>query len=166
MDEVSGALDRDRPDAVLVFVPTAFIFISGMFFKQFAITIAASTVISCFVSLTLSPALCAVLLKPHAVGSGHGKPRGLARIPAFAFGLFNASFDWLSSSFGKLTGWFRPCDRRHAVDLSRADRPDRLPDVADEHYGCPDQDIGYQAIIVMLPPGSNTLNAPTRSSVR
>jgi multidrug efflux pump len=52
-----------------VFVPTAFLAgISGQFFKQFALTIAASTLISAFNSLTLSPALCALMLKPHAHG--------------------------------------------------------------------------------------------------
>ena len=66
MDEVSGALIAIALTLCAVFVPTAFISgISGLFFTQFATTIAASTVISCFVSLTLSPALCAVLLKPH-----------------------------------------------------------------------------------------------------
>ena len=66
MDEVSGALIAIALTLCAVFVPTAFISgISGLFFKQFATTIAASTVISCFVSLTLSPALSAVLLKPH-----------------------------------------------------------------------------------------------------
>jgi multidrug efflux pump len=49
-----------------VFIPTAFISgLSGQFYKQFAITIAISTVISAFNSLTLSPALAAVLLLPH-----------------------------------------------------------------------------------------------------
>ena len=49
-----------------VFVPCAFISgITGQFFRQFALTIAVSTVISAFNSLTLSPALAAVLLKPH-----------------------------------------------------------------------------------------------------
>src|SRR5262249_30724953 len=49
--------------------PTAFMAgISGQFYKQFALTIAASTVISAFNSLTLSPALCAILLKPHSHG--------------------------------------------------------------------------------------------------
>src|SRR6202012_4399419 len=63
MDEVSTALIAIALTLCAVFVPSAFISgISGLFFKQFAITIAASTVISCFVSLTLSPALCAVLL--------------------------------------------------------------------------------------------------------
>ena len=49
-----------------MFVPSAFLSgISGQFFRQFAVTISASTLISCFVSLTLSPALCAVLFKAH-----------------------------------------------------------------------------------------------------
>ena len=66
MDEVGGALIAIALTLCAVFVPSAFLSgISGEFFRQFAITIAASTVISCFVSLTLSPALCAVLFKPH-----------------------------------------------------------------------------------------------------
>jgi hydrophobe/amphiphile efflux-1 (HAE1) family protein len=66
MDSVSTALIAIALTLCAVFVPAAFISgIGGLFFKQFAITISASTVISCFVSLTLSPALCAVLLKPH-----------------------------------------------------------------------------------------------------
>src|SRR6202044_2903822 len=77
MDEVSGALIAIALTLCAVFVPTAFISgISGLFFSQFAATIAASTVISCFISLTLSPALSAVLLKPH----GHTQPKGLNRI--------------------------------------------------------------------------------------
>src|ERR1700757_2640210 len=156
MDEVSAALIAIALTLCAVFVPTAFISgISGMFFKQFAITIAASTVISCFVSLTLSPALCAVLLKPHAVGDGHEKPRGLARIPAFAFGLFNASFEWLSSSFGKLTARFvRVTGIMLLIYLGLIG----LTGYQMSHMSTgfiPDQDIGYQAIIVMLPPGSS-----------
>src|SRR5712672_3641063 len=67
MDEVGGALISIALTLCAVFVPSAFLSgISGLFFRQFAVTIAASTVISCFVSLTLSPAMCALLLKPHA----------------------------------------------------------------------------------------------------
>ena len=66
MDEVGGALISIALTLCAVFVPSAFLSgISGLFFRQFAVTIAASTVISCFVSLTLSPALCAVLFKAH-----------------------------------------------------------------------------------------------------
>ena len=66
MDEVGGALVAIALVLCAVFIPTAFITgISGAFYQQFALTIAASTVISLIVSLTLSPALAALLLKPH-----------------------------------------------------------------------------------------------------
>jgi multidrug efflux pump len=73
MDEVAGPVIGIALVLCAVFVPTAFLAgISGQFFKQFALTIAVSTVISAFNSLTLSPALCALLLKPHAHGDSHG----------------------------------------------------------------------------------------------
>ena len=66
MDEVGGALIAIALVLCAVFIPTAFITgISGAFYKQFALTITTSTIISCFVSLTLSPALAGLLLKPH-----------------------------------------------------------------------------------------------------
>ena len=69
MDEVGGALISIALTLCAVFVPSAFLSgITGQFFRQFAVTIAASTLISCFVSLTLSPALCAVLFKAHEPG--------------------------------------------------------------------------------------------------
>ncbi len=67
MDEVGGALIAIALVLCAVFIPSAFITgISGQFYRQFALTIAGATVISLIVSLTLSPALCALLLKPHA----------------------------------------------------------------------------------------------------
>jgi len=76
MDEVTGPVIAIALVLCAVFVPTAFMAgISGEFYKQFALTIAASTVISAFNSLTLSPALCTLLLKPHghaSEGHGHG----------------------------------------------------------------------------------------------
>jgi multidrug efflux pump len=73
-----------------VFVPIAFISgLTGQFYRQFALTIAFSTVISAFNSLTLSPALAAILLK------GHGeKPDGLTRAMSFVFGPFFRAFNW------------------------------------------------------------------------
>ena len=66
MDEVGGALIGIALVLIAVFVPTAFMGgIAGQFYKQFALTIASATVISLVVSLTLSPALAAVMLKPH-----------------------------------------------------------------------------------------------------
>src|SRR5262249_8348763 len=70
MTEVTGPVIAIALVLCAVFVPTAFrAGIGGQFYKQFALPIAASTVISAFNSLTLSPALCAILLKPH----GHGE---------------------------------------------------------------------------------------------
>jgi len=67
MEEVTGPVIAIALVLCAVFVPTAFMAgISGQFFRQFALTIAASTVISAFNSLTLSPALCALMLKAHA----------------------------------------------------------------------------------------------------
>jgi multidrug efflux pump len=67
MEEVTGPVIAISLVLCAVFVPTAFMAgISGEFYKQFALTIAASTVISAFNSLTLSPALSALLLKGHA----------------------------------------------------------------------------------------------------
>src|SRR6201999_304362 len=66
MKEVTGPIISTALVLCAVFVPTAFITgLTGQFFRQFALTIAISTVISAFNSLTLSPALAAVLLKPH-----------------------------------------------------------------------------------------------------
>src|SRR5262245_51008704 len=74
MEEVTGPVIAISLVLCSVFVPTAFMAgISGQFFKQFALTIAASTIISAFNSLTLSPALCALLLKPHGHGHGHAE---------------------------------------------------------------------------------------------
>ena len=108
MDEVGGALIAISLVLVAVFLPTAFITgLQGSFYKQFAITIAASTAISAFVSLTLSPALAALLLKTHALSHVEAaKPtlRDRLMFPInWFFGRFNAGFEWLSASYGKLT---------------------------------------------------------------
>jgi multidrug efflux pump len=85
MEEVTGPVIAIALVLCAVFVPTAFMAgISGQFFKQFALTIAASTVISAFNSLTLSPALCALLLKPHAAHHGannHGAVQHAEALP-------------------------------------------------------------------------------------
>jgi len=84
MNEVTGPIVATALVLCAVFVPTAFISgLTGQFYKQFALTIAISTVISAFNSLTLSPALCAVLLKDH-----------------------HAPKDWLSRAMEKALGWF------------------------------------------------------------
>jgi multidrug efflux pump subunit AcrB len=72
VDEVGGALVAIALVLTAVFIPAAFVSgISGQFFRQFAVTIATSTIISLLVSLTLSPALSGILFKPHRHESEH-----------------------------------------------------------------------------------------------
>jgi hydrophobe/amphiphile efflux-1 (HAE1) family protein len=102
MDEVGAALIAITLVLISVFVPSAFITgISGQFYRQFALTIAGATIISLTVSLTLSPALCSLLLKPpHEVESRSwwGRPiRGF-------FSYFNHYFDKLTRGYGWLSG--------------------------------------------------------------
>ncbi len=92
MDEVTGPVIAVALVLCAVFVPCAFIRgITGQFFRQFAVTIAVSTVFSAFNSLTLSPALAAILLKPRG---GRRDPLTwlLDMTLGWLFGLFNAAF--------------------------------------------------------------------------
>src|SRR6266850_805739 len=102
MEEVSGPIVAIALVLCAVFVPTAFIVgLSGEFYKQFALTIAISTVISAFNSLTLSPALAALLLKAH----GAKKDRltlAIDFVLGWFFKLFNRFFGRASGGYGKL----------------------------------------------------------------
>ena len=157
MDEVSTALIAIALTLCAVFVPAAFISgISGLFFTQFAVTISASTIISVIVSLTLSPALCAVLLKPHVEShDAHTPGRGIGRLLKTGFGYFNRGFEWLSTSYGKMTARFvRATAVIGVIYLGLIGltgfQMSRLPTGF-----IPDQDIGYQAVVLVLPPGSS-----------
>ena len=100
MDEVGAALIAIALVLCAVFVPAGFITgISGQFYRQFALTIAGATIISLLVSLTLSPALCALLLAPHA----HRPPRLWERPLRGLFGVFNRGFDALARGYGWLS---------------------------------------------------------------
>ena len=153
MTEVSTALIAIAMTLCAVFIPSAFISgISGLFFTQFAVTISASTIISVIVSLTLSPALCAVLLKPH---DGHAEPRGIHKLLNSAFGRFNRGFDWLSAKYGKITARLvRATTVVGIVYLGLIAltglQMSRMPTGF-----IPEQDIGYQAVVVILPPGAS-----------
>jgi hydrophobe/amphiphile efflux-1 (HAE1) family protein len=104
MDEVTGPVIAVALVLCAVFVPCAFIGgITGQFFRQFAVTIAVSTVFSAFNSLTLSPALAALLLRP----------RGAKRDPltwlldvtlGWFFRLFNGAFGFGTSVYTRLVG--------------------------------------------------------------
>jgi multidrug efflux pump len=99
MTEVTGPIVATALVLCAVFIPTAFISgLSGQFYKQFAVTIAISTVISAINSLTLSPALSALLLKDH-----HAKKDILSRIIdallGWFFRPFNRFFEWSSNLY-------------------------------------------------------------------
>jgi hydrophobe/amphiphile efflux-1 (HAE1) family protein len=101
MDEVGSALVAIALVLCAVFVPAAFITgLSGQFYRQFALTIAGATVISLIVSLTLSPAMCALLLKPHA---RRGREQWWARPIRGFFRGFNFGFAALGRGYGWLT---------------------------------------------------------------
>ncbi|HEY0621970.1 multidrug efflux RND transporter permease subunit [Sphingomonas sp.] len=154
MDEVSGAIVAISLVLVGVFIPTMFIpGISGAFYQQFAITIASATIISAFVSLTLSPALCAIVLKKpehdkDAAPGWRGLPTRLGRS-------FNNGFSWLSHKYSRLTA------RLVRVLLVVGVVYVALILVAGWRFTAtpsgfiPPQDQGYLIGVVSLPPGSS-----------
>jgi len=100
MDEVGGAVISIAVVLTAVFVPTALVSgISGQFYRQFALTIAIATLISAFNSLTLSPALAALLIRP-----GQAKKDLLSRLIdtllGWFFRLFNRTFDLGIAGYG------------------------------------------------------------------
>ena len=155
MDEVGGALISIALTLCAVFVPSAFLSgISGLFFRQFAVTIAASTVISCFVSLTLSPALCAVLFKAHRLAP-RARGFGPAHLLRAAFEGFNRSFEWLSNAYGRLTRRLLQVTAFVLVIYAL------LIGLAGVQFSraptgfIPEQDQGYLITVLQLPPGAS-----------
>jgi multidrug efflux pump len=105
MDEITVALIAIAFGLSAVFIPTAFVSgMTGQFYRQFALTIACSTLISAFNSLTLSPAMAALLLTPHGA-----KKDILTRIINFFFGwffrAFNAIFTFSTGVYGHAVAW-------------------------------------------------------------
>ncbi|HFS0749974.1 TPA: efflux RND transporter permease subunit, partial [Pseudomonas aeruginosa] len=116
MDEVTGPILAITSVLAAVFIPSAFLSgLQGEFYRQFALTIAFSTILSAINSLTLSPALAAILLKPH---HGAAKPDRLTRIIDGVFGgffrRFNRFFDRASNSY---VGGVRRAVRGSAIVL-------------------------------------------------
>ncbi len=154
MDEVGGALVAIALTLSAVFIPVAFISgISGQFYRQFALTIAAATVISAFNSLTLSPALCAMLLKPHT----HGEVREglLMRGVHGFFRMFNRSFDGFTSGYA----WLSRRLVRFAL-LVLVVYAGLIALTGNQFASAPrgfipQQERGYYIVAIQLPPGSS-----------
>jgi multidrug efflux pump subunit AcrB len=105
MEQVSGPVIAVGLVLSAVFIPCAFISgITGQFFRQFALTIAVSTVLSAFNSLTLSPALTALLLRPRDKGSAPPLPKPAFWVLGTGAGILLAPLltPWLEENFGPL----------------------------------------------------------------
>jgi hydrophobe/amphiphile efflux-1 (HAE1) family protein len=153
MNEVGTAILAISLVLTAVFVPTAFIpGISGQFYKQFAVTIAASTIISAINSLSLSPALAAALLKPH---DAHASGNRLVRGGRWFADRFNAGFDRMSSAYA---GSVRAVAKRKVIMLaiyagllgSTVYMANAVP-----RGFIPQLDQGYAIVVIQLPDGSS-----------
>ena len=155
MTEVTPAVIAIAVGLSAVFVPTAFLSgLTGQFYRQFALTIAVSTLISAFNSLTLAPAMCALLLRSHDAPKDR-----VTRVWDFLLGwffrLFNRIFDRTTSGYARAVGW----TVRHplipiAIYLS-------LIVIAVIGFRMtptgfiPKQDMGYLITMVQLPDGAS-----------
>jgi multidrug efflux pump len=152
MNEVGGALIAIALVLCAVFVPSAFITgISGQFYRQFALTIAAATVISLIVSLTLSPALCALLLKRR-----ERRPPRFWELPIRGFfNLFNRGFTALAGGYSRMIALVL----RFAVIMLvvyAGILAFGLNEFRKTPIGfIPQLDRGYLIIVTQLPPGAS-----------
>ncbi len=152
MQEVGGALVSIALVLCAVFVPTAFLGgISGQFFQQFAVTIAVATAISCFCSLTLSPALASIILRPHEEKRPPASWNVIARGWGKFTGAFNRVFDRLSHGYGTAAEFVI----RHSVMMLLAYAALIASAVwlvvATPQGFIPAQDRGYVIVAVQLP---------------
>lgn len=157
MDEVGSALVAMSLVLVAVFVPTAFIEgISGQFYRQFAVTIATATMFSLIVSLTLSPALCALFLNKS------DKPRKENPVVSsimWPFRKFSDGFNWAFSRMGNAyAGYTRRAVRMTLIVMIVYAGLIGLTvqQFRDAPTGfIPDQDQGYLITVIQLPAGSS-----------
>ncbi|GAA3890522.1 multidrug efflux RND transporter permease subunit [Sphingomonas limnosediminicola] len=153
MDEVAAALVAIVLVLCAVFLPTLFLNgLAGAFYHQFAVTISAATLISLLVSLTLSPALAAILLKPHE----EPKPRN--RVSAFlvaAGDRFNQGFDRFSQAYSRLTHRLVLMPKRMMLAYAALIAATIGLFYITPTGFIPAQDQGYFLTVIQLPPGSS-----------
>ena len=154
MDEVGAALIAIALVLCAVFVPTLFIGgLSGAFYKQFAVTISAATVISLIVSLTLSPALSALLLRPHQPAPAGAYWRQLAERAGEAF---NRAFERFGDAYGRWTARVVTMPRRMMAAYAGLIALTVAALWMTPTGFIPQQDQAYFFTVIQLPPGSAT----------
>jgi multidrug efflux pump len=155
MEEVTGAVIAIAFGLSAVFVPTAFLGgIAGQFYRQFALTIAVATVLSAFNSLTLSPALCALLLQPRdARKDWFG--RLWDRLFGPFFRAFNRAFESGGRHYVRAVGWLV---RRSVIGLGIYAALLALMVMGFRAIPTgfiPAQDKGYLIVSIQLPDGAS-----------
>ncbi|MGH6735028.1 MAG: efflux RND transporter permease subunit [Methyloceanibacter sp.] len=154
MEEVGGALIAIALVLTAVFIPSVFLSgILGQFFRQFAVTIATATAISLVVSLTLSPALCALLFKPHE--PYHERKSVISRLIGRFFHGFNRGFEWVASRYGALTGRLVRISGIMLLVYAGLIGLTFVQFRAAPTGFIPNQDLGYLINIIQLPPGAS-----------
>ncbi|MFK3907149.1 multidrug efflux RND transporter permease subunit [Pseudomonas monteilii] len=150
MGQISGAIIGITLVLVAVFLPMAFMKGSvGIIYQQFSVSMAVSILFSAFLALSLTPALCATLLKPIPAG-GHGHRRGL-------FGAFNRGFERLSGGYQRWVGQALARTGRYLLVY--------LVLLGVLGYGfsqlpsafLPTEDQGYTITDIQLPPGASRM---------
>lgn len=156
MQEIGGALIAITLVLCAVFIPTAFIpGISGEFFRQFGVTIAVATAISLFNSVTLSPALAAMILRRHDPDTHHKPKTGFFGVLKRAADGFNRGFLKLSSSYaGSVRGLVARTPLMLAIYAVLIAATAYLL-VSTPKGFIPVQDRGYLVVIVQLPDGAS-----------
>ncbi len=155
MDEVSGAVIGITLVLTSVFLPTIFVpGITGQFYTQFAVTIATATLLSALNSLSLSPALAGILLKPHHEGR---KRNPIARLGAWLARGFNTGFDALSRGYGRavraMTGSAVALLLMFVVFAGLIGATAYMAQRVPSGF-IPNTDQGYAIIVVQLPDGA------------
>jgi hydrophobe/amphiphile efflux-1 (HAE1) family protein len=145
--EVAGAIVAIVCVLVCVFLPVAFLGgIAGVLYRQFAVTVALSVILSGFVALTLTPTLCALMLKPHAAGDG-------GRLAWLVDG-FGRGFGHVAAWHGRLVRWLLDHPRAAAggflgIVLANVALVTTVP-----RSFLPPEDQGYLLAMVALPDGA------------
>ena len=146
MEEIAGPIIGVVLVMMAVFIPTTMISgISGQLYKQFALTIAASTLLSGLNSLTLTPALCALMLRP----TSKEKKKGAV------FRIFDKGYSYLQNIYDKSVGWLLRKPITAALSFAMLTVITAVLFTKWPSTFIPEEDDGYMIIAVQLPPAAS-----------